>query len=821
MIHLYLNFIFGYLKNNRSKVFFNLVSITLGIALFVSTQINGWKAEKSLVDQTIGFNSQNMIGRYVPNATHSRIDSKTLRSLDLNLPDVFHIEPELFIKGYTTLTDNQSLSFPIIGRDLITFNNNSNHQINSQKLPKYFVSNSLLQKIKHENKQVSINLCNQILTINFADTMSIESDGLFIVTDIERLQSICELKNTYTTINILIQNEARFESWNVNFTQLFRNQNWKFETIDEIKERAGVALASLKINLTIISLVSVLISFFMVSNIYTGIFLSRKTEFGILLSIGGSRLNNFFLFMTLALLLGLIGGIIGTFVGITFANLIFFQTSTTLTDSSQLESYRAFPIMIVLYGIFLSIAGSILSALFNAIKAYNILPIELLKERNDAPTKPKFSLQIKWFLSFFLIFLGIAIGCIKIQKQILPGLLGVSLVILGFILINYVSIPLIVKWISKSFEQFNLSTSFHLAMKEIEMEAWKNGLTISTIMLATSLVFTLSSLTLSYENSLKKWIQEENQSDFSLINEKKLNSGEPGVSIHLLNELEKTNLFSKVEPFFINSKFIVNRKYYTLHVLNFKENENKDGIFVSKNLCYLEKICKESLLKVNTPNKGIINLKVQDEKENFFSERGTIIMDFSLYKSLFPIQELNSIRLSISDLSKKDEALLKMKQLASENELIYLDQEKLKELYLTGMNRVFSVLDSLKLTAILISLLSLATSIFYYVKEKSKILAGLKAIGMNFLQIFLLLFYQTLFLLFAGMTSGILNSLILSPIVIFGINQNAFGWNLIFTYPVHFVANLPILILLYATIITIIPFYFVYRMKISKELNYE
>ncbi|TGL20252.1 permease, partial [Leptospira levettii] len=81
-------------------------------------------------------------------------------------------------------------------------------------------------------------------------------------------------------------------------------------------------------------------------------------------------------------------------------------------------------------------------------------------------------------------------------------------------------------------------------------------------------------------------------------------------------------------------------------------------------------------------------------------------MDFSLYKSLFPIQELNSIRLSISDLSKKDEALLKMKQLASENELIYLDQEKLKELYLTGMNRVFSVLDSLKLTAILISLLS-------------------------------------------------------------------------------------------------------------------
>lgn len=821
MIHLYLNFIFGYLKNNLSKVFFNLVSITLGIALFVSTQINGWKAEKSLVDQTIGFNSQNLIGRYVPNATQGEIDTNTLFSLDSNLPEAFQIEPELFINGFITLADNQSLSFPIIGRDLITFNITSKNQNNSKNFPKYFISNSLLQKTINNKPDVSIHLCNQTLTIMKDEILPIESDGLFVVTDIERLQTVCGFKNTYTTINILVQNQAENVSWIVNFSQLFRNQNWKFESMNEIKERAGVALGSLKINLTIISLVSVLISFFMVSNIYTGIFLSRKIEFGILLSIGGTRLNNFLLFMTLALLLGLFGGIIGTFLGIILANYNFFQTSNTLTDSSQLESYKEFPSVILFYGIFLSLAGSTISALFNAMKAYHILPIELLKDKNESTSNPKFTIRLKWFLSFLFIFLGIIIGNIKIQKQILPGLVGVSLVLLGFILINYISIPLIVNGISKFSKKLNISTSFLLAIKEIEMESWKNGLTISTIMLATSLVFTLSSLTLSYESSLKRWIHEENQSDFSLINEKKLNSGEPGVSINLLDKLEKTNLFSQVEPFFINSKFIVNGNYFTLHVLKFRENENKDEIIVSKNLCYLEKICKGNRLKISTPYKGEVFLKVQDEKENFFSERGTIIMDFSLYNALFPIQELNSIRLTISDLSNKNEALNTIEQLASENELIYLDQKKMKELYITGMNRVFSVLDSLKLTAILISLLSLGTSIFYYVREKSRILAGLKAIGMNFLQIFLLLFYQTSFLLVAGMTSGLINSLILSPIVIFGINRNAFGWDLIFTFPVHFVAILPILILLYTSIITIIPFYFVYRMKISNELNYE
>ncbi|WP_246843814.1 FtsX-like permease family protein, partial [Leptospira biflexa] len=125
------------------------------------------------------------------------------------------------------------------------------------------------------------------------------------------------------------------------------------------------------------------------------------------------------------------------------------------------------------------------------------------------------------------------------------------------------------------------------------------------------------------------------------------------------------------------------------------------------------------------------------------------------------------------------------------------------------------------LYAILMLVLSLITSIFYYVKEKSRILAGLKSIGMSLSQLYFLLFYQIVFLVTTGITSGIVNSLILSPIVVYGINRNAFGWDLAFTFPVHFVAKLPIIIPIFSAFITIIPFYFVSRMKISKELNYE
>ncbi|TGM34534.1 ABC transporter permease [Leptospira biflexa] len=823
MIHLYFHFIFSYFKSHLGKVFLNLLSVSLGIALFVSTQINGWKAEKSLIDQTIGFNSRNFIGRYVftSNLTPNKPEKTILKKINDSLPNTVIVEPELQTKGYFKNEENQIFSIPTIGKDLIT-QFNFNLQIkNNDQFPKYIFSKALLSKLNTNGFPLLFHLCNKQIRINRSDILEISKDGLFVLMDIERLQNICNLKDNFTSINLIQSQNHSTILYDLPKTMTL--ENWYYESNEEIKERAGIALGSLKINLTIISLVSVLISFFMVSNIYTGLFISRKIEFGILLSIGGTKLNNFFLFLILSVFMGFIGGSIGVYLGVTISNQNLVKTVSTLTDTMQIESYNDYPIEIILYGISLSIFGSIVSALFNAIKAYNILPIELLRDRDQLTTNSPFFLSKHTILviSLFLILIGFFIGNIKIEKQILPGLAGVGFVIFGFVTLNYILIPYIINGIEKLTKNINLSPSFYMGIKEVGMESWKNGLIVSTIMLSTSLVFTLSTLTSSYQTSLKHWIADENKSDFSLINEEKLTSGEPGVPIDLFETLKSKNIFLDVEPFFINPKLTLNGKFFTLHVLNFPESLDKNRILVSKNLCFLEKICKGDTITLTTEKKGPVTLEIQEEKEHFFSERGTILMDFQLFKQLYTIEFLNSIRLTLKKDKNYHDGYRLIHNISKEYGLIHLDQIKLGELYLQGMDQVFSVLDTLKITAISISVLSLITSIFYYVKEKSRILAGLKAIGMSLSQLYFLLFYQILFLVTTGITSGIVNSLILSPIVVYGINRNAFGWDLAFTFPVHFVAKLPIIIPIFSAFITIIPFYFVSRMKISKELNYE
>ncbi|MCW7493650.1 ABC transporter permease [Leptospira sp. 2 VSF19] len=819
MKFLYYLFIYRYFKDNFSRTFLSIAAISLGIALFVSTQINAWRAEQSVLDQMLGYSSEKFIGRYVANNQNQGADDHFLKEIDQQNLENVKLEPEFQKRGTIHLNEEQILSFPVIGKDILLTFPASLRKEENKKIPKYFFSQSLFEKFQLQQKTPKFFICEKEVSITREDFDLIPIDGIFLVMDITKLQSICNQKNQITSI-WLIQEENEIEPKTIN---KINSSDWTYEPKEQILERAGIALGSLKINLTIVSLVSVLISFFMVSNMFTGLYLARKHEFGILLSIGSDKINNFILFLSQSIVIGVLGGILGISLGVFIANTNLFTTVNTITDSEQIRSYRNIPFFIIASGFLISIVGSVLASIFNSYKTYKILPIDLIRERDVSKTDFFFGFTNKktLFLSILFILLGVTLGLLSFAKQILPGMIGVGFVILGFVALNFLAIPYFVQILDDYFSKFHFPQTIKIGLKEIQMEPWKHGLTCSTIMLSTSLVFTLTSLTSSYERSLIHWVDEENKSDYSLINEKKLNSGEPGVPIVLFETLKTVPEFSTVEPFYIDSKFIVNGKYYTLHVLNFKSGYDKNQLIVSKNLCFLDRICKGSSITISTELNSKLSIYIQDEKDHFFSERGTIMMDYSFFQKNFFIKYLNSIRITKNKKITEKQTLNILQDIAKTNGLKLINQTELKKLYLEGMNQVFSILDTLKISALFISLLALTTSLIYFIKEKSQMLAGLKAIGMDSYQMFQLIYSQTLFLISFGILSGIVSSIILSPIVIFGINRNAFGWILDFQYPTALVVKLPILIPVITFFICLLPFYFLKKMRISKELQYE
>ncbi len=814
-------FLIGFFTQSKSRFFLSLLSITLGIALFTSTRINSFRAEKSLLDQSLGFSSDEFQGSLSAQDQKAGGNAEVLKELYFKLPE--GIQWHAFVSGEGVLSNESRFRFAVIGRDLfkLAFEEFSkSEKTKSSDLGKgeIFLSESLYQKAFAKSQHISIEVCGKNLEINSEQTVSIAKNGLFLLADLSWVQEHC---GNPENIQLVL-----FQGDETRLAQFFSDHTfigWEFQTISSLKERANTALSSLKINLTIVSLISVLISFFMVSNSLTGIFLSRKKEMGIYLSLGVSRVGNFFLFLSQSLLLGLIGSFCGFWLGKILCDYPLFSAQTTLTDSSQVFAYTNLPIETFWMSIALGIFGAFFSSLFPAYKAFRIQPIELVRDgvAEDSSNWKRYQ-ALSVGIGFCLVLVGEILTFIPTPKSLILGLFGVGIIIFGFLILVPTVLDFLVTRLLHLIHKSSTVSAF-LAWQEIKNDLLTSSLTCATMVLSIALVFTLSSLTESYEKSILDWVEADSPFHGSLIHEKKLGEGKPGVPIETEIALKELDFVTDVEPFVIQPKVAIGNNYYTLHAYPFPEHLKKDQILVSTNFCFLEKICESDSLELNTEKKGKVKLKIQGVKDHFFSERGTIIMDLGFYLSHFQVEFWNSIRFKFKDEKNLNLGFQKLRQFLAEKnpDLNVLNQDELKQIYVGGMKEVFRILESLKGTAILLSLLTLVSALVYNTQEKSKILAGLRAMGLAKFQLFGFIFHQALFLGGTGGMLGAFLSFFLSPAVIFGINRNAFGWTLSFTFPWIYLPIFLLLLPFASLLVAYLPFYQESRKTLREALQYE
>jgi putative ABC transport system permease protein len=175
--------------------------------------------------------------------------------------------------------------------------------------------------------------------------------------------------------------------------------------------------------------------------------------------------------------------------------------------------------------------------------------------------------------------------------------------------------------------------------------------------------------------------------DYSIVNSYYLENGiSGGVSKKILGDLKTMDEIESIDPFIIISQFEIGSKVYTIHALPFAENETEENsIFISSNLAFLENLKAGDTLSIPTKLSGSIDFTILGDKEHFFSERGTIIMELALYEKYFGIDSFNSIRIKLKKNVDPELFLhsLKMK-FTKEQQLVIFDSEGLKNIYLSG-----------------------------------------------------------------------------------------------------------------------------------------
>ncbi|TGJ98197.1 ABC transporter permease [Leptospira langatensis] len=811
---LYFLFLYEYFKTHLPRFIFALLGIALGVGLFLSTTTNANKAERSLVDFSMGYLKGEFnlkISTPQPNQSPPW-DLLTQIYKDPKLRSILLIRPRIQREGISS--DNIRVLY--LGMDLtkeylgipLPEEKDPNR---SGPLEKTYVSRALANRFKNGPFTLLVNG----RTLEFQDYIPVDIEGGFlIIEDLSYLQG--KMPEWTGPDYLLLKTSGSDLSKEKQKLQVALGSHLKIETSEEIKERSASALRSFQLNLLIISFISLLIAFFMVSNTMSGLFLSRERELGILRTLGLDVNRSILLFLSQSVLLGILGTILGLFLGIFFSGLDFFRPESGLVDKDLLSTYNSVSSWDLSLAAALGIVGSVVSALYPAIRAGKIPPISIL--RDSQKEKRRIS-DPKLALYGLVLFIGSLLisNLPSPWKLPLPGLMGVGGIVIGitfsFPYLLSVFGRLTSKLIDRSDKGFPF---FRIGLEELKENPGRNTLTAATVMLAVSLVLCLTILTDSYKKSLNDWVDSEYPSDFTIINDRFFYSGiHGGVPKDLPEKIRSLGISSYLDGFLVNTGFETDLGTFTLHAYDFSvyadkperiENSVKQetDILISSNMAYLKKLKAGDILLSQTPQ-GKKQFRIQGIKEHFFSERGTVMMDIRSYEKNFGFQTLNSIKLFLnkeySGPIGQERAKKKILELFRSNpeykDLSLLDSAQLREIYLYEINKVFRVLDSLKATAIFISVISLLSSLVHTLYDKRRMLGLLKYLGASPEQLGTILKTEAIYLTSLGAIFGILASLVMSPIILYVVNRNAFGWTLTFS----FLPTIPVLILLLAPIL--------------------
>jgi putative ABC transport system permease protein len=817
------------------------LGIILSVALFVTTTFNGERAEKTLVNFSLGYFGDKYHAKVKNLNDRIGIDDSVIEKIfyDEGLRFIDSIHPRIQ-KSVTVIGGSESVSAVYQGIDFVKEASDFRSQVKSCETPackngetNTFISSALYEKIG----KTSFSFVQEGKTHFVKDAQVLETDGgIFILEDLtfakERFGAV-----NYSFLLFIMP------TLNSNNLTLLKSRlhllhpSLDIETVDEIRARAANVLKSFHLNLIIISMISVLIAFFMVSNTMSGIFINRKRELGILRCLGTTRGENLFLFLMQSLILGVLGTFFGILLGAFFSKYSFFTGESTLTDMNQSISYSRIPMKIILASSVIGILGSLFSGLFPAIRSSRLQPITIVRE--DPNLIQSINFKLLFYFGIGIIVIAYILSTVKVNFSVpVFGLLAIGMIILGQTLCFPHLMKLFLNCVNWTLHRMDHAfIEIRIGFEEIVQNATKNTLTSATLMLGVSLIISLSVLTGSYEKSIVDWTEREFPFDYSIINMSDLETGtDYGIPLSLPEKISSLENIEEVDVFILNTKAEVGDKIFTIHAYDMKlarAREERKGIstypdldynkdiLVSANMAYLNGLKIGDTLKINS-NVGSKELKIAGTREHFFSENGTIMMDYRLFKILFGIDSYRAVRVNVLDKFRQKETFEKLKSAISfDPNLKLINSQELKEIYIGGVKKVFKVLESLKYTAAIIAFVSLFSSILYNLGDKLRIFGVIRSIGSSQYQLNKIILAENFFLTFFGTIMGILSSFLLSPIIIHVINKTAFGWTLSVEIPYFLIVFCILSIPLVSLLATFYPFFMLKKLSLREILSYE
>ncbi len=630
-------------------------------------------------------------------------------------------------------------------------------------------------------------------------------------------------------------------------------------------EQVERMVRAFQLNLATLSAVGLLVGLLIVYNTVSFTVVRKRREIGILRAIGMSRQGVAGLFLVQAAVMGLMGGVLGSGLGVVLARGLATILSRTVSDlyapvSVAGGALLAVPPARIGQGMMVGMLVSMAGALLPSLEAGRTVPSRALAPGSYEVEQHLRAGRLAW----------VGIGGLS-----LAGLLALPGPIDGLPLFGYASafclllslsffapgIVGLIGWLlmrremggggsrSRNGWLGRIGAIGRLAIGQVAQAPGRSAVTISSLMVAIAIMVGVGIMVRSFRSTVELWINQTVMADLIVAPVSWPDGNEAGMPAKRLplswaERLAAVPGVAAVDPYrqvrmeiqgrpaslvARDLRLHGERSRYLFLVGDPVETLNRtvagQGVILSEVLARTLDVGTGDVLPIMTPA-GERSFPILGVFYDYATDGGKVVMDGALYRRFWTDETATVFALYLD--RPGDAPLVRQRvqeqaaELAGEGGVIaVIPNAELKADILAIFDRTFRVTYALELVVVIIALLGIVNTLLTSVLERQRELATLRAIGAGRRQIEGLILGESCYLAVLGALLGLIGGGLLSVLLINVINTQSFGWTIQWTLPVGLLAEAVGLALVVALLAGYAPARWAGRQPLVEGLRYE
>jgi putative ABC transport system permease protein len=812
LFYLLRNISFRHLRLNKGRTFLSALGIALGVGVFVSVQIAIYTAIESFnatVDHVSGKANLQVVsfGRGFPEEVYLKV--KKVPGVKAATPVVQFIpkidEPigePLYLLGIDIFSDQQFRDYQ--------FHEANEEDLNFLRNPKAI---AITEKLAHRHglkkgdnltliagsKKIDLTITNLLKMEGPAKSL----EGNFGLMDIGSAQEALEKVGLIDRIDLIIEKSVPFDQVQKELKGVIP-PGIEVRRSDTRSGQIEKMVSAFHLNLTALSLISLMVGMFLIYNATSVSVIQRRREIGILRSIGISRSQVLCLFICEAGLIGCFGSLIGIGIGVGLAKVMLYFVSRTITALYILvkTEHLMIPPLLLFIGFGMGLFMSILSSLGPAKEASRIAPREALS-LGTLETKVKFRLKYFNWVGLGLLILSFLFALQKpIYQKPLFGFLAALLILIGVSFMIPTIVFLLNHLLSPLLHLF-FGIEGKLAGRYLHDSMVRTVITIAALMTALSMLISISIMILSFRKTVDLWVEQSINGDVfifpgshSITGYSALLPLEVSRDLPSLPGVKAVDSFKVLEVEYQGQPALIasvnGQVFLNMKVIRFTRGNPQtilqqfaagQGVLITESFSLRHQAKAGDRVKFNTPQ-GEKDFLISGVFYDYSSDWGMVLLEKKLFQSLWNDETLHSAGIYL----KEGFSLETFKEMIREKyskpyRLFVVSHRELRNEVLKIFDQTFAITYALEFIAIIVAILGIINSLNALIIERQRDIGILRAVGGFRRQIEKTVLIEAGMIGFFSHILGLLCGFLLSILLIYVINKQSFGWTIQFSIP--------------------------------------